>query len=460
MAALVIAAAGSALGGAVLGTGVVALGLTGNAIGYLAGSLLASAFAPTQKSAGPRLSDLQVATSAYGTPIPWVAGTPRVAGQVVWASSKREIATTTSQGKGGGGSEYTSYSYEVDLLIVLTDNEIAGIRRIWSNGALIWSAVNGSPEASLVASALTGAWRRMTCYTGASTQLPDPTYEAAVGTDNAPAYRGRGSVFLEGLQLGSSGQLPNLTFEVVSVGSVAYSVVGYGLLCHFESLSGGFIASALGPDMATADTLSTADKVFGASALASGSATATGLSMLIDYTRNWRVEGWFKRTAAVTGNFFSISGTGGSNPSVLIGWDVTFGTSAYLVSYLLGGATGSGSYGPGALAPALGVWTHVAVQHNRFTHAHEVFINGQNAGAFITGTGTTGTFTTASVYGQADEFYARFIEDEELWVASGVVPTVPFVASNVDVQQITVTATTASVASELCLRCRPGRRAV
>jgi hypothetical protein len=56
----------------------------------------------------------------------------------------------------------------------------------------------------------------MTVYTGAADQLPDPTYEAAVGTANAPAYRGRGSVFIEGLQLGNSGQIPNLTFEVTT----------------------------------------------------------------------------------------------------------------------------------------------------------------------------------------------------------------------------------------------------
>ena len=36
-----------------------------------------------------------------------------------------------------------------------------------------------------------------------------------MGIGAAPAYRGRGSVFIEGLQLGQSGQVPNLTFEVV-----------------------------------------------------------------------------------------------------------------------------------------------------------------------------------------------------------------------------------------------------
>lgn len=214
MAQLVIAAAGSAIGGSILGTGVVALGMTGNAIGWAAGSLIGSMFGPTQKSQGPRLGDLRVAGSAYGSPVAWVAAHPRLAGQIVWASDKREIATTTSQGKGGGGSEYTSYTYEVDVLIQLTANEIEGVSRVWENGELVYTNLTDAPAGSAVASEGTSRWRRMTVYGGDAAQLPDPTYEAAVGSANAPAYRGRGTVFIEGWQLGGNGQLTNLEFEV------------------------------------------------------------------------------------------------------------------------------------------------------------------------------------------------------------------------------------------------------
>jgi hypothetical protein len=213
MAQLIIAAAGAAIGG-MIAPGVVALGMTGASIGWAAGSLIGSMFAPTQKSAGPRLGDLRVAGSSYGAPVPWVAGTPRIAGQVVWASAKREIATVTEQGKGGGGSEYTSYTYEVDLLILLTANVVPGISRVWSNGDLIYNMLSTASAETRAASEATPAWSRITYYDGNAAQDPDPTYEAAVGAANAPAYRGRGSVFIQSLQLGSSGQLPNLTFEM------------------------------------------------------------------------------------------------------------------------------------------------------------------------------------------------------------------------------------------------------
>lgn len=214
MAQLIIAAAGAAIGGALV-PGVIGLGVTGAQAGWIVGSLIGSSFAPTQKSQGPRLNDLSVGSSAYGTPIPYVQGAPRIAGQIVWASTKREVATTTRQGgKGGGKQKVTTYSYEVDLLILLTDNVITGVSRIWSNGKLVWNKSAAADAGTLAASDATAAWTRITSYTGAASQLPDPTYEAAVGTANAPAYRGRGSVFIQGLQLGGSGQIPNLTFEI------------------------------------------------------------------------------------------------------------------------------------------------------------------------------------------------------------------------------------------------------
>lgn len=214
MAQLVIAAAGAAIGGYVA-PGVVALGMTGAGIGWTVGSLIGSMFGPTQKGQGPRLGDLRVAGSSYGAVAPWVAGTPRVAGQVIWASSKREIAHTESQGgKGGGGSEYTTYTYEVDLLILLSENSYSGVSKVWLNGALVWNKSSTADAATKTASDAYSGWTSITHYDGDAAQLPDPIYEAAVTTALAPAYRGRSCVLIEALQLGSGGQIPNLTFEL------------------------------------------------------------------------------------------------------------------------------------------------------------------------------------------------------------------------------------------------------
>ena len=197
MAQLVVSAVGAAVGFMVGGP-------AGAKVGWMAGALVgAYAFAETQKQEGPRLSDLKITGTDYGEPLPWVQGSPRIAGQIAWASERREHKHTESQGK-GGGSESTSFTYTCDLLILLSENPIAGIARTWANSELVFA--NGDTK--------DGFWREMRVYTGTADQMPDPLYEAAVGVDNAPAYRGHGYVVIENLDLGGSGNIPNLTFEI------------------------------------------------------------------------------------------------------------------------------------------------------------------------------------------------------------------------------------------------------
>lgn len=207
MAQLVLGIAGAAVG-SVIG------GPMGAQIGFALGSA-AGASLQTNRTYGPRLSDLKAPQAAYGSVIPYVEGSIRTAGVWAWVSDKREVANTESAGgKGGPTVENVSYTYFCDAIILLSDSPIAGVRRVWSNGKLIWSATEDATLETLLASEETTGWDAMRVYTGSSTQMPDPVYEAAVGTANAPAYRGRGYVFIENMALGTSGQIPALTFEV------------------------------------------------------------------------------------------------------------------------------------------------------------------------------------------------------------------------------------------------------
>lgn len=206
-------------------------------LGFAIGSMIGSQFGPSQKVEGPRLADLKAPQASYGTPIAYVEGSPRLAGGVIWASAKREIVTTTEQGgKGGPSVESTTYSYDIDVLYELSINEAAGVRRTRKNGELIWSIADDADADTLAASAgtttptagdaviatgKTDHWRELRVYSGFATQMPDSTYEAAVGVGNAPAYRGRCTVMVEGLQLGGGGQLPVLTFEISGGGGLA-----------------------------------------------------------------------------------------------------------------------------------------------------------------------------------------------------------------------------------------------
>jgi len=233
MGQLVLAAAGALIAP----TGYAGLGW---AIGSTIGGILFAPKQPTLVNRQQVMDDLRVAGTEYGQPIPRIAGSRRTAGQLWWNSDRRaieNITTQTSGGKGGGGQTTVTITitYDVDLLIGLTSNEIAGISRIWNNGELIWNATEGATVSDINNSSGTEAWSRMTVYTGSSTQLPDPTYEAAVTTANAIAYRGRSYVFFESFHLGQSGAIPNLTFEVVADGSVAYSNLNFAAVAGAPS---------------------------------------------------------------------------------------------------------------------------------------------------------------------------------------------------------------------------------
>lgn len=198
MAVLAVALAGGAASSA-LGFGFSA--------GWIIGSVVGGyAFAENQTTEGPRVNDLKITGTDYGDTIPWVAGSPRIAGQIVWASNRRETRHEEEVGGkgGGGGATQVTYTYDCDLLIMLSENPCAGIARVWSNNELVFGAGRTKD----------GVWRAMRVHTGAADQLPDPVYEAAVGVGNAPAFRGRTTVLIEGLQLGGGGNIPNLTFEI------------------------------------------------------------------------------------------------------------------------------------------------------------------------------------------------------------------------------------------------------
>jgi hypothetical protein len=259
--------------GAEMAAGTAVGAAAGWAIGASIGSLIEQRIngVPLPPNA---LTDLSVQTSAWGTGIPQIIGTQRVSGNIIWSTDKRLVGGSTGKwgGKGGGGGKSGGKKgpqegyYVVDLALALCEGPIAGIKRIWAGGQLIFDdsnpvfvpsmnpsqpgsgsyqqmyATNG-PIVSTGGSAL-GSW---TLYHGTGLQNADPTI-AANGSSNgdggvpyqraqfgnntdytynygapafgklgtAGAYRGVAYIVFENLNLGFGGSIPPLSFEVVS----------------------------------------------------------------------------------------------------------------------------------------------------------------------------------------------------------------------------------------------------
>ncbi|HEX4761587.1 MAG TPA: hypothetical protein VFU87_02220, partial [Sphingomicrobium sp.] len=83
MATLVLSTVGTILGGPV-----------GGAIGSLVGQSIDQQIFGSPRR-GPRLGDLSVQTSSYGTQIPRIYGAMRVAGSIVWATDLVESSLTS-----------------------------------------------------------------------------------------------------------------------------------------------------------------------------------------------------------------------------------------------------------------------------------------------------------------------------------------------------------------------------
>lgn len=355
MARLVIAAAGAAAGFAIGG-------IEGARIGWTVGSVVGAGFGPKQKSAGPRLDDRRVTGSDYGTVIPYVEGSPRQAGIIIYASEKRETATTTSQGKGGGGAEYTNYTYDVDLMYILSENPITGVYQVFINGDLVFDG----------ATLRNGVWDDFRIYTGDDAQLPDPTYEAAVGTADALAYTRRGTVFIQGLKLGTSGQIPNITFVIGNSGDMDE-------LTYLLSLFAG----------GSTDDVSTYEH---GSATTSGTVTVTDGNLQLDYSASLSASAQFYNA-----DYASIStvecttyewlfvptgpvGQNAASPIVILlpgsnSWTVSFTGFKFLEIIPGTGGTGAASYYTSNPTSINGVSCHLAFQiYNDGTVS--IFFNG------------------------------------------------------------------------------------
>ena len=190
MATLVLSTVGTLLGGPV-----------GGAIGSLVGqSIDQQIFEGSRR--GPRLGDLSVQTSSYGTQLPRIYGTMRVAGSIIWSTDLVESGQTS----GAKGQPDTTFSYSVSFAVALSSRPVQEIRRIWADGKLLRGAAGDFKVST-----------EFRFYDGKEAQEIDPLIGSIEGPNDTPAYRGVALAVFENLELAEYGnRIPFLTFEVVA----------------------------------------------------------------------------------------------------------------------------------------------------------------------------------------------------------------------------------------------------
>jgi hypothetical protein len=227
MATLVLTAVGTALGGPI-----------GGAIGAALGQQVdRSVFGSGPARQGPRLKELDIQTSSYGTYIPAIFGAMRIAGTLIWASDLVEQSVKTSNGKGRPATQ--NYSYSANFAVALSSRPLQSIGRIWADGNLLRGAA--------------GDFKTQTgfrFYNGQGDQQPDPLLASADMQGGMIAYRDMAYVVFEGLQLADYGnRIPSLTFEVfertapVSIDSIAATLSDNVIIGDTDETVRGYAAS-------------------------------------------------------------------------------------------------------------------------------------------------------------------------------------------------------------------------
>ena len=212
MATLILSTVGTALGGPI-----------GGMIGTVIGQSIDQQLLGGGPRRGPRLGDLSVQTSSYGSMIPRMYGTMRVAGTVVWSTDLEE--SSELQGDGKNEPERVAYSYSASFAVALSCRKAASVARIWADGKLIRGAAGDLKVG--------GTLRFLN---GSEGQAVDPLIATLEGIGTTPAYRGLVLAVFEDLMLGDFGnRIPSLTFELVA------DAVGIGLGAILVDASEGVI---------------------------------------------------------------------------------------------------------------------------------------------------------------------------------------------------------------------------
>ena len=192
MATVILSAVGTYFGGPI-----------GSAVGAAIGQQIDRAIIGNGKPReGPRIKELDIQTSSYGTQVPAIFGAMRVAGTVIWSTDL--IETRSKNGGGKNRPSTINYSYSASFAVALSSRPVARIGRIWADGNLLRGAAGDFKNETM-----------FRFHSGYGDQPLDPLLSSAETSGQCSAHRGLAYAVFEDFQLADFGnRIPSLTFEL------------------------------------------------------------------------------------------------------------------------------------------------------------------------------------------------------------------------------------------------------
>ena len=294
MATLILSAVGTVFGGPL-----------GGAIGALIGRQVDATIMGGRKIEGPRLKELSVQTSSYGSALPLHFGRIRASGTVIWATELVERREKSGGGK--GKPSVTNFSYSASFAVAVASRPIAGIGRIWADGNLLRGEAGDLKVGG-----------QLRVYSGHGDQPVDQLLAQAEGMMRNPAYRGLAYAVFEDLELADFGnRIPSLTLEIIADdGAVSFAdVIGEMLPdAKVGDLAQTPVAGFTIDQGAVGDVLATLSDVTPITCAAQGDGLVFGLAELApdagllvlpaptaggDSAEDARADGWSRRRDAL-----------------------------------------------------------------------------------------------------------------------------------------------------------------
>ena len=147
-----------------------------------------------------KISNFQVNTAEYGSPVMELLGTTRVSGNVIYYDdfTAHEHRQTQRTGKGGKSkSTNITYTYTVAVILGLCEGPVTGIGKVWKD-----KEIYTYPDDNI----------QLTLFTGTQNQQP---WSYVVGKHPEKALAYEGLAYMAGvIDLGDSAGMPSYNFEV------------------------------------------------------------------------------------------------------------------------------------------------------------------------------------------------------------------------------------------------------
>lgn len=187
-------------------------------VATIAMTAASTALTASQVIEGPRLKELGISISEYGTPLLDVYGESKIDGlPYIHAEPLRE-KKVQSKTKGG---KYNNYKYFFTGAAAVCGHEIDAISRIWFDGKLVFDLTKKGPTSSIIGlfqglgsdvPVKLQRGKNFRMQMGTDTQMPDPRYEEycedKYGPNSANAWRGTPYIFFEEIPLEKLGNRP------------------------------------------------------------------------------------------------------------------------------------------------------------------------------------------------------------------------------------------------------------